>query len=222
VSGSTIYGAAGSGKFGGGTIFAINTDGTGFTNIYNFTAAPAPYGTNSGGAGPGFLILSGSTLYGIAGGGGPSGQGTVFAVNTNGTGFKMLYSFPSDILDSNTNSLAYQQYTNGAGAKPMTLVVSGNALYGTTREGGSTGFDTIFSLSFRPQLTIAPSGANFVLMWPANFAGFDYSGYTLQSTTDLGPAAIWTTNLPAPTIINGQFTVTNPISGAQQFYRLTQ
>ena len=50
--------------------------------------------TNSDGAYPhAGLILSGNTLYGTAYGGGSSGNGTVFAVNTDGTGFTNLYSF---------------------------------------------------------------------------------------------------------------------------------
>ena len=39
------------------------------------------------------LILSGNTLYGTASSGGSSGDGTVFAVNTDGTGFTTLHSF---------------------------------------------------------------------------------------------------------------------------------
>ena len=39
------------------------------------------------------LILSGNTLYGTTTGGGSSGNGTVFAINTDGTGFTTLHSF---------------------------------------------------------------------------------------------------------------------------------
>jgi len=56
--------------------------------------------------------------------------------------------------------------------------------------------------------------------WPV--AGFDYTSYTLQSTTNLVSPAVWSTNSPAPVVINGQNTVSNPITGAQQFYRLAQ
>jgi hypothetical protein len=55
---------------------------------------------------------------------------------------------------------------------------------------------------------------NVILTWPTNVSGF-----TLQSTTNLVPSA-WSTNSPLPDIVNGQFTVTNAISGTQQFYRL--
>jgi beta-glucanase (GH16 family) len=68
-----------------------------------------------------------------------------------------------------------------------------------------------------PQLTIIPSGANVVLTWPTNATGF-----TLQSTTNLGSSAVWSTNSPAPVVVNGQNTVTNPISDTQMFFRLSQ
>jgi hypothetical protein len=73
-----------------------------------------------------------------------------------------------------------------------------------------------------PQLTITPSRPNVLLAWPTNNAGYDYSGFTLQSTTNLGSPAVWATNSPAPVVINGQNIVTNPLSGSQQFYRLRQ
>src|SRR5258706_15955235 len=70
-----------------------------FTTLYSFTAistnASGVY-TNSDGANPvaGLITnLSGSTLYGTAAYGGSSGDGTVFAVNTDGTGFTNLHSF---------------------------------------------------------------------------------------------------------------------------------
>lgn len=59
-----------------GTIFKVNTDGTGFTTIYRFAAgtviSPGVY-TNSTGSFPVRLILSGSTLYGITDSGGALG-----------------------------------------------------------------------------------------------------------------------------------------------------
>jgi hypothetical protein len=33
---------------------------------------------------------------------------------------------------------------------------------------------------------------------------------------------VWITNSPAPVVIAGQNTVTNPITGPQQFFRLSQ
>src|ERR1017187_6087543 len=88
LSGNTLYGTAYQGGSGGaGTVFAVHTDGTGFTILHSFTAVSGS-GANSDGANPwAGLILSGNTLYGTAEAGGSSGDGTVFAVQTNGTGF---------------------------------------------------------------------------------------------------------------------------------------
>jgi hypothetical protein len=83
-------------------------------------------------------------------------------------------------------------------------------------------YATLFSLSFRPQLNITPSGLNVSLSWPANVGGFDYTGFTLQSTTNLVSPAVWSTNSPAPVVADGQNTVTTPISGTGKFYRLSQ
>ena len=70
-----------------------------------------------------------------------------------------------------------------------------------------------------PQLNILRSGANVLLTWPTNAAGLTF---TLQSTTNLVSPATWSNVSPAPVVLSGQNTVTNPISGAQQFYRLSQ
>src|SRR6266436_1282011 len=77
---NTFYGTTangGSPGWGWGTVFAVNADGTAFTNLHTFTG--------SDGANPwAGLILSGHTLYGTAYSGGNPGYGTVFAINTDG------------------------------------------------------------------------------------------------------------------------------------------
>jgi len=210
--GNTLFGTAEhGGSYGNGTVFAMCADGTVFTTLHSFAAgALNALGlfTNSDGANPSArLILSGNTLYGTANAGGISGHGTVFAVNTNGTGFANLYSFSA--------TPPYPNITNRDGANPSAgVVLSGNTLYGTAAYGGSSGNGTIFSLSFAPQLTIILSGTSVVLMWPTNFAGFDYTGFILQSA----PTVTGTfTNIPGATN-----PYTNPLTGAQQFYRLRQ
>jgi uncharacterized repeat protein (TIGR03803 family) len=216
LSGNTLFGTtADGGTSGTGTVFAVNTNGTDFTTLYYFTATSlnSPF-TNSDGAYPHGLILSGYTLYGTAAAGGPSGDGTVFALTTNGTGFTTLYNFaPKSGLNANSDGA----YSVAA------LILSGNALYGTAQGGGTTGDGTVFRITLpAPQLTITASDTNVVMTWPTNYAGFDYTGYTLLSTTNLALPAVWATNAAAPVVVNGQFTVTNPISGTQQFYQLSQ
>jgi hypothetical protein len=62
-------------------------------------------------------------------------------------------------------------------------------------------------------LNIQRFGTNVVLTWP------NVPGFNLISTTNLSPPA-WNTVFPAPVVINGQNTVTNPILGTEQFYQL--
>jgi uncharacterized repeat protein (TIGR03803 family) len=203
ISGNTLYGATTiGGSSNNGTLFRINTDGKGFTNIYNFVGS----GTNvnywyqslrSG------LIISGNTLYGTTEYYGFSSNGTVFAINTDGSGFTNLYSFPPLIGNTNTE-----------GANPTkAVIISNNILYGTAPDGGSWGNGTVFSFSLplpdAPQLKITIQGSDVILTWPTNVAGFN-----LESTTNLVSPA-WVT-------ITGQYAVTNPISGTQMFYRLYQ
>jgi uncharacterized repeat protein (TIGR03803 family) len=216
VSDNTLYGTtAGGGTGGEGTVFALNLSDGSFTNLHDFTALSAPaydYGTNTDGAEPwAGVILSGQTLYGTAFYGGTYGNGTVFAINTNGTGFTTLHSFHAFLGVNDTNS---------DGGNPVGgLIFSGNTLYGTATDGGSGGTGTVFALSLTPpalQPAITLSGAKIVLTWPTNLIGF-----TLQSTPNLFPAA-WSAVSPPPTVVNGQNVVTNPITAPHQFYRFSQ
>ena len=166
------------------------------------------------GANPYGALVQGSdgNLYGTTSGGGAytnqygQGYGAVFQISTNGA-FTSLYSFRG----------------GEDGFNPQAGLVQGSdgAFYGTTYGGGPGVAGTVFRLTIvpinLPQLTLILSGPNLVLTWPTN-----YSGFTLQSTTNLGSSAAWSTNLPSPVIINGQNVVTNPISGRQQFFRLSQ
>src|SRR5947207_10248939 len=109
---NTLYGTAAAGGIeGNGTLFAIHTDGTGFTNLHSLT-----YGD---GVGPsGGFSLSGNTLYGTANGGGSSGNGTVFAIHIDGTSFTNLHSF---------------SYSDGANPHAgLVLSANSNTLYGAT------------------------------------------------------------------------------------------
>ena len=60
----------------------------GITLLHEFAG-----GTGDGGTPYGSLTLSGSTLYGMTRGGGDSGAGVVFKVNTDGTGYDLLHEF---------------------------------------------------------------------------------------------------------------------------------
>src|SRR5262249_47577052 len=123
------------GGYGSGTAFAVSTDGSDFISLYNFA------GDNDGGHPIAGLVLSNNTLFGTAQAGGTFGNGTVFAINTDGTGFTNLYSFTSP----STNSSGV--FTNSDGFHPRAgLLLSGGSFYGATEFGGRYGSGTIFQL----------------------------------------------------------------------------
>jgi len=83
---------------------------------------------------------------------------------------------------------------------------------------GQVCYDTVFGVDVSPvHLTMIVAGANVILTWPTNTTGL-----TLQSTTNLVSGAVWTPVSPGPVVVNRQNVVTNPISGAHQFYRLSR
>src|SRR5437899_2606873 len=123
-SDNTLYGTTYGAGWKNGTVFKVNTDGAGFTNLVSFGAVFDGANAPSGG-----LILSGSMLYGTTRLAGSSGNGTVFAVQTDGTGFTNLHSF---------TSLSYG--TNSDGISPEgALMLSSNTFYGMASRGGSFG-----------------------------------------------------------------------------------
>jgi uncharacterized repeat protein (TIGR03803 family) len=200
LSGNTLYGTASTGgRWGQGTVFAVNTDGSGFTNLHDFAGASDGADPEAG------LILSGNTLYGTAYFGGSGGYGTVFALNTDGTGFTNLHSFTE-----------LQNVSNGDGANPQAgLILSGSTLYGTTSYGGSAGYGTVFAMNLAASLNIRLTSNQVVLSWPAWAPG-----YQLQCTTNLGARAVWRAVAAAPVMVNGRKVVTTSISEAQEQFRL--
>ena len=131
VSGSEIFGAANLGASGGGVVFSVNTDGSSYDVLHTFSSV-APDGYQPLGS----VALSGSTLYGTTyyggSGNGTAGNGAVFALNTDGSGYRTVYSFSS--------SSGYKPYG--------TVTVSGSTLYGTTYYSGAAGgLGSIYSVN---------------------------------------------------------------------------
>jgi len=168
LSGEVLYGTTESGgSSGNGTVFMVNTDGTSYTVLKSFPAlVPAVSGTNSDGAKPtGNLVLDGSTLYGTANGGGPSGNGTIFKINTDGPGFTVLKAFSALFQGTNNVSGNFLIHgTNIDGANPVTgLVLGGSTLYGTTFHGGISSNGVVFA--------IQTDGTGFTVL--KNFSGLN-------------------------------------------------
>ena len=138
LSGATLYGTTSWGTpSNAGEIFKLNTDGTGYGVLKQFTGGVDGRYPWAG------VVISDSTLFGTAREGGLYGEGVVFKVNTNGSGYTVI-----------------KHFSGSDGANPSAgLVLSGTRLYGTTQYGGNLNNGVLFSLSIAPP-TIVTSMSN--------------------------------------------------------------
>lgn len=143
-----------------GSVFKVNTDGTGFATLYTFTNGPDGATPLAG------LVLGGNVLYGVTSAGGSARAGTVFKINTDGTGFATLKSFSALDPDSGTNADGY--------GPQGTLLLAGNMLYGTALEGGAYNGGTVFA--------IQTDGGGFQLLhsFDATNGNFPYAGLVMS------------------------------------------
>ena len=127
VDNDSIYGTTSSGGTNNyGLIYRLNTNGSGFTVLYRFSVTPdarAPKGS---------LLMAGGMLYGVSQSGGSKVNGAIYQISTNGTGYSVLHSF--------TNAIDGSAPQGG-------LILVGNSLYGTTPNGGTGGYGTLFKIN---------------------------------------------------------------------------
>jgi uncharacterized repeat protein (TIGR03803 family) len=124
-----LYGATRmGGQWGSGTLFKMNSDGSNYSVLYNFS------GSNDGAQPRGTLIEISNRLYGTASNSGDGSGGVVFAVNKDGSDFAVLHAFAGSPAD-------------GSNAWDSLLRGSDGALYGTTTAGGSAGKGIIFKVN---------------------------------------------------------------------------
>jgi len=107
---------------------------------------------------------------------------------------------------------------SGWGTNPaLTLYVFGASqdISLTSGSDTATNFNAGADVFSVPQLAALHSGTNLVLTWPTNATGF-----LLQSSSNVTPSAVWSAVASTPVVVNGQNTVTNSMTGRQEFYRL--
>lgn len=142
TDGTYLYGVRYDGHVDGhGAIFRVGMGGDGFEVIHVFE------GTTHGYNPVGTLAISGTTLYGMTLFGGAHDLGTIFKIQTDGSGFQTLLDF-----DGSNGALPY-----------TSLLVSDNVLYGATNHGvfrlNSDGSDYQELLTFHEGMGMHPQGA---------------------------------------------------------------
>lgn len=161
---------------GCGIIFKIKLDGTGYTKLHDFGLS----------AGKGFypqgsLIIIGSQLYGMTNLGGlnygnPGIAGTIFKIQTDGTGF--------------VNLLDFAGITNGSNPYGS-LVTDGTYLYGVTSQGGSGVSSCSYGCGVIFKIKLDGTGYIKLFDFSATFgrnpeASLYYDGQYLYGTTTAG------------------------------------
>ena len=183
-----------------GTIFRLNKNGSGFQVLLTFL------GTNVDGRHPCGKLVEGSdgAIYGTTEGGGTNDYGTLFRLNKNGTGYTRLATF-----------------SDSSGKHPHGGLVIGSdgAFYGTTDQGGASGFGAVFRYGepieeiFAVQLSTGQVTLSCL--------GQGGTNYWIERTAQIGPSALWqplySTNAPP----GGIFSAADPNPLPQTaFYRL--
>jgi uncharacterized repeat protein (TIGR03803 family) len=131
-SDGTLYGTTfggGSSTNDAGTVFKLNPDGGGYAVLHTFERIGLDV------ASPSELIVgNGGVLYGTTEFGGASNAGTVFKLNTDGSGYSILHEF--------------RPRSDAGGSYPQSGLMQGNdgTLYGTTAYGGGSDYGTVFKL----------------------------------------------------------------------------
>lgn len=136
TDGTYLYGTT---KEGGnndfGTVFKIKMDGTSFLKLKDFD-----YFDNNGTRPFGALLLEGIYLYGMTEEGGLSGNGAIFKLKTDGTGYQRIFSCASTNIS----------FPKGS------LIFDGTFLYGMATRGGNNDKGAIFK--------IKPDGTSFQIL----------------------------------------------------------
>jgi uncharacterized repeat protein (TIGR03803 family) len=182
LSGSVLCGSTLDGGLRtAGTVFYIAPDASSFKTFRALSNAP------DAGFPQGDQTASGNNLFGTSFGGGTSGVGSVYLVQTNGALTRIL-NFGT--VDANTA-------TNLAGAGPEAAVVvapSGNILFGTASVGGLNGDGVIFS--------VATNGATSAVLH--TFTALDSnSGTNTDGATPVGPLVLSGSTLYGTTSAGG-------------------
>jgi uncharacterized repeat protein (TIGR03803 family) len=127
VSGSTLYGMTWQGGDSNeGVIFKVGADGSSYQLLHEFAG-----GANDGRLPHGSLTLSGSTLYGMTVFGGDGGDGVIFEIGTDGSGYQHLHEFAGGADD---------------GENPYgSLSLCGSTLFGMTMDGGYSDTGVVFA-----------------------------------------------------------------------------
>ncbi|MBC6410492.1 MAG: hypothetical protein GDA42_08555 [Ekhidna sp.] len=125
---------AGMGTWRGGSVFAINSDGSMPEQWKEFEIPP--------GSPTGNLVAANGKLWGITSEGGTERIGTIFRMDSDGSNFSIVHHFDG------INGAMSVDDTRGGEATPVgSLVLAEGKLWGTTSRGGANEAGIIFTIN---------------------------------------------------------------------------
>lgn len=122
-TGAVLYGMTEQGA-GGPVIFRCNTNGSNYIVLKQFVGGELS-GAQSG------LIQYRGYLYGFMQSGGVAGQGGIFRIRTDGTGYQLMHEFNN---------------TDGNSPLGSPTIATNGRIYGSASQGGTNGYGTLFSI----------------------------------------------------------------------------
>lgn len=252
LSGATLYGmtqvsgASNSVPLGWGTVFTIQTDGTGYTVLHNFSGGDESYPWAS-------LAMDGPTLYGTTSGWATYNRGAIFKISADGSAYSCLRRFTGGadaafplggvvvsgstlfgttyygpgseypggtVFRMKTDGTAYTLINSNLSCPRGGIVLSAGVLYGTTIYGGISNYGSVYA--------VTTNGAAFTIL--KGFTGTDgrtpwgslaLFGHTLYGTTLAGGASdggvLFSLPSPTPFIVTGPTSQTAELGSTVRF-----
>ena len=161
----TCYGTTSEGgRYLGGTVFRVDTNGGRYRVLYGFIGKQRMDGSAPRSA---LLLASDGSLYGTTSSGGRNDFGTIFAIERNGGRYRLLHAFGNQPTD---------------GATPYARLIEGSdgKLYGSTIAGGYYSHGTVCS--------IGKDGKGYRVL--RSFGGLKDDGRNIYSPLVEGPDAL--------------------------------
>lgn len=152
------------------------------------------------------------SVYGFDG-----NNGTLYSSNFNSGALIGQWTLPSGLTYGQIATFDVTSFVKSTKGPYFGIALAG---------GGDTFSSTTINLGTPPMLyAVGPplvnatvAGNQMIINWATNTP----SGLSLQSSTNIGPSAVWSPVVQSPAVVGTQWAVTNPISGSSRmFFRLS-